>query len=127
MARPKKATTSKNTTKQLVKSPANKKRLAQSIEQVSSVENSGGSCDYYRVFIPTPTTESEEPYIAECNDVIENLDMTYAEANMFKEIWRTAAGRTLGKVKDSHNILRGADKIEFFANRNKIRKNLVGK
>ncbi len=84
-------------------------------------EDSGGSCDYYRVPIETPWT-AEEPYIAECGDVMEALNMTYAEANMFKEIWRSAAARTLGKLKAGHNEVRGAEKIEFFAKRNSIQK-----
>ena len=87
-------------------------------------ENSGGSCDYYKVLIQRPTTV-EKQYIAECNDVIEALDMTYAEANMFKEIWRSAAARTLGKLKAGHNEKRGAEKIVFFANRNAIQKGVL--
>jgi hypothetical protein len=84
-------------------------------------ENSGGSCDYYKVPITKPTT-GRKKYVAECNDVIEALDMTYAEANMFKEIWRSAAARTLGKLKAGHNEVRGAEKVVFFANRNLIQK-----
>lgn len=82
-------------------------------------EDSGGSCDYYKVKINKPTT-AEHPYVAECNDVIEELNMTYAEANIFKEIWRTAAARTLGKKKAGHTNVRGAEKILFFAERNAI-------
>lgn len=85
------------------------------------IENSGGSCDYYKVGIENPTTSTEK-YVAECNDVIEALNMTYAEANMFKEIWRSAAARTLGKLKAGHDEIRGAEKIVFFANRNMIQK-----
>lgn len=86
-------------------------------------EDSGGSCEYYRVFITDPTSAAKQsPYTAECNDIIEALDMTYAESNMFKEIWRSAAGRTLGKKKLGHSDKRGADKIVFFANRNKLQK-----
>ena len=89
-------------------------------------ENSGGSCDYYRVAIRCPTSEDQEPYIAECNDVIEELDLTYAEANIVKEIWRTAAARTLGKLKVNHEVMRGAEKVEFFAGRNYVQKELNG-
>lgn len=92
-------------------------------EAPKTLENSGGSCDYYKVYIPHPTT-AKEPYIAECNDVIEELGMTYAESNMFKEIWRSAAARTLGKLKEGHNAARGADKIVFFAERNRIQKRI---
>lgn len=84
-------------------------------------EDSGGSCEYYRVHIPKPTTAISS-YVAECNDVIETLGMTYAEANMFKEIWRSAAARTLGRLKAGHSEQRGAEKIEFFAKRNSIQK-----
>lgn len=93
-------------------------------KKVVSVENSGGSCDYYRVFVQSPTSEDQEPYIAECNDIAEELNLTVAEANMMKEIWRTAAARTLGKFKEGHDDLRGADKICFFAERNRIRKEI---
>ena len=88
-------------------------------------ENSGGSCNYYKVEIVKPTT-AESAYTAECNDVIEALNMTYAEANMFKEIWRTAAARTLGKVKVGHDGRRGAEKIIFFAKRHGIAHDIIG-
>lgn len=88
-------------------------------------ENSGGSVDYYKVPIKNPTTPElhyENGVWAECNDIIEALNMTYAEANMFKEIWRSAAARTLGLQKAGHTSIRGAEKIVFFANRNLIQK-----
>lgn len=89
-------------------------------------EDSGGSCSYYSVDIKHPTSEQNLSkgvvYTAECNDIIEVLNMTYAEANMFKEIWRSAAARTLGKLKAGHSEVRGAEKIEFFAKRNTIQK-----
>lgn len=85
-------------------------------------EHSGGSVSYYQCEIANPTTEGRPPYIAECNDIIEALDMTSAEANIFKEVWRTAAARTLGKVKAGHNAVYGAEKVQFFATRNLILK-----
>ena len=98
-------------------------------ESTPTEESSGGSCDYYKCPIKNPTTKDLQfelgdgvVYIAECNDIIENLDMTYAEANMFKEIWRSAAARTLGKKKAGHTDIRGAEKIVFFADRNLIQK-----
>ena len=80
--------------------------------------NTGGSCDYYRVGVTHPMTKAQVPYIAECGDIMESLEMTYAEANMFKEIWRTAAERTLGLKKAGNNAKRAAEKIVFFAERN---------
>lgn len=79
--------------------------------------NSGGSCDYYRVGITHPTSKDQVAYIAECNDIIESLELTYAEANIFKEIWRTAAERTLGLKKAGNTNVRAAEKVVFFADR----------
>lgn len=89
----------------------------ESIEK-SEAEHTGLSVNYYQCAIDSPTTPGRDPYIAECNDIIEALDMSYAEANMFKEIWRTAAARTLGKKKQGHDAIYGAEKIKFFADRN---------
>lgn len=90
------------------------------IQKTKESESSGGSCNYYKVQIENPTTH-DAPYIAECNDVIEALEMTFAESNMFKEIWRTAAARTLGKKKAGHTAKRGAEKILFFAKRHAVK------
>lgn len=79
--------------------------------------NSGGACDYYRVGVTHPMSSNQVPYIAECGDIMESLEMTYAEANIFKEIWRTAAERTLGLKKAGNNNKRAAEKVVFFANR----------
>lgn len=79
--------------------------------------NSGGACDYYRVVITHPMSKDQLLYIAECGDIMESLEMTYAEANIFKEIWRTAAERTLGLKKAGNTNKRAAEKVVFFANR----------
>lgn len=80
--------------------------------------STGGACDYYRVGVTHPMSKDQVPYIAECGDIMESLEMTYAEANMFKEIWRTATERTLGLKKAGNNAKRAAEKIVFFADRN---------
>lgn len=87
-------------------------------------EDSGFACDYYRVGITHPTTKEQKPYIAECNDIIEALNLTYAEANMFKAIWRTAAARTLGLEKSGNTSLRDAEKIKFFGERHYLRESV---
>lgn len=79
-----------------------------------SEEYTGGSSDYYKVVIKNPTTF--DPYIAECNDVIEALDMNFAEGNIFKALWRKAAARQ-GKRKAGHNEQYDNEKILFFAQR----------
>ncbi len=80
-------------------------------------EYTGLSSSYYVVEVENPTTEEHKPYTAECNDIIEALDMSYAAANIFKAIWRTSAARTLGKTKKGHEAKYDIDKIWFFANR----------
>lgn len=82
-------------------------------ENTKSPENSGLSCNYYVVDVKQPTSLGKQ-YTAECNDIIEALGMNAQEANIFKEIWRTSAARTLGKEKAGHNAKRGAEKVAFF-------------
>ncbi len=77
----------------------------------------GFSVDYYRVDVLRPTT-GRDPYTAECNDIIEALGMNYAEATVFKAVWRSCSARTLGVGKAGfENGLYDAEKIDFFANR----------
>ena len=81
-------------------------------------EHTGGSSSYYKVHVAHPTT-LPEAYDAECNDIIEALDMTFAEANVFKATWRTAAAR-LGKKKKGNDAVYDADKVIFFGGRMKV-------
>jgi hypothetical protein len=78
-------------------------------------EHSGGSVSYYVVEIAHPTHQPA-PYTVECNDIIEALEMDYAEGNVFKAIWRTAAARQ-GKMKKGHDAKYDAEKIVFFGQR----------
>lgn len=80
-------------------------------------EHTGGSVNYYQVFITCPTTRGSEKYHAECNDIIEALDMNYAEANVFKAMWRIAAARTLGLHKEGNDPVYDAEKAVFFSDR----------
>lgn len=75
----------------------------------------GDSVDYYKLHISNPTTYEDE-YDCECNDIIEALNMTYAEGNIFKAVWRTAASRQ-GNGKAGHTALYDAEKIVFFGER----------
>lgn len=80
-------------------------------------ENSGGDVDYYRVFVADP--KRTEPYMAECEDIIEHLGMTFAEGCAFKAIWRKAAQRTLGHLKrgaDAHGV-RDSEKTQYYGER----------
>jgi len=82
-----------------------------------SQEHSGGSVSYYQVRVSDPTTAGRDTYTAECNDIIEALEMTPAEANVFKAIWRSAAERTLGLKKAGNNAVYDAEKMVFFSHR----------
>lgn len=81
-------------------------------------EYTGASVSYYKVKIDKPTTESNPPYLAECNDIIEALDMNYAEGNAFKALWRKAAARTLCVSKKGYTDgLYDSQKVVFFGER----------
>lgn len=76
----------------------------------------GGSSAYYMIQVTNPTT-LPEPYQAECNDIIEALQLNFAEGNILKAIWRRAAAR-LGSGKAGFEDGKyDAEKILFFAQR----------
>lgn len=87
-------------------------------KEEETLEYTGGSSDYYKLYIEHPTT-MDEPYMAECNDIIEALGMNFAEGNAFKALWRRAAHRTLGKKKAGakEDGLYDAEKVVFFGER----------
>jgi len=79
-------------------------------------EYTGSSVSYYKVKVEKPTTIAES-YEAECNDIIEALNMNYAEGNAFKAIWRKCAAR-LGKSKKGYTDgLYDSEKVVFFGER----------
>jgi hypothetical protein len=87
------------------------------IKDFTPPEFTGKSVSYYTVDINYPTS-NKHAYTAECNDIIEALNMSYAEANVFKAVWRICAARTLGKKKKGHEDPQyDAEKIVFFADR----------
>ncbi len=80
-------------------------------------EYTGGSVNYYKLLVENPTTLPKE-YEVECNDIIEALDMNYAEGNAFKAIWRKCAARKFGiKKKGYDNGLYDSEKVVFFGDR----------
>lgn len=77
----------------------------------------GGLVNYYLVQVTHPQRASEQgPYQAECEDIIEALELTPDEANIFKEIWRSANARK-ANGKPGHKALYGAEKIFHYAGR----------
>jgi len=99
------------------KSEGEIKNLTKTVTTTINPEYSGGSVNYYSVLIKSPTTPDTPPYVAECNDIIEALNMNFAEGNAFKAIWRKCAAR-LGKLKEGYKDgLYDAEKVEFFGKR----------
>lgn len=85
--------------------------LAQAAEEaatIASKPSDGGDTGYYR----NPTTKQ----IVQCQDLIEALNLTWNEANIFKSIWRQAMLRKDGKLTGKDRIY-CAKKIEWFAKR----------
>lgn len=88
-----------------------------SLDKITPVgEYTGGSTDYYKLRIEHPTT-AKHPYDVECNDIIEALDMNFAEGNVFKALWRRAAARKGKQKKGYVDGKYDAEKILFFAKR----------
>ena len=77
----------------------------------------GGLTNYYLAVVHYPQRQEEQPpYQAECEDLIEVLQLNPDEANIFKEIWRGANAR-LDNGKPGHTPLYGAQKIFHYAGR----------
>ena len=79
-------------------------------------KSSGGLNNYYLVGVDKPQRSTQAPYQAECEDIIEALELTFDEGNIFKEIWRSANARK-GNGKPGNTPLRGAEKILHYAGR----------
>lgn len=86
-------------------------------------EFSGGSVDYYKLFIAEPAN-LPDPYTCECEDIIEALGMTFSEACVFKGVWRSCAARTLGKYKDGMDVdgVYDAEKMEYYSRRTVVQR-----
>lgn len=81
-----------------------------------SAELTGGLVDYYLVRVEYPQRPEQPPYTAECEDLIEALALNPDEANIFKELWRSAQARQ-GRGKLHHTPLYGTEKILHYAQR----------
>ena len=77
---------------------------------------SGGLNNYYVVSIKNPQRKEQEPYQAECEDIIQALGMTFDEGCAFKALWRNAAAR-MGNGKPGNKTLYDCEKLVHYANR----------
>ena len=82
----------------------------------------GGRVNYYLAKVDDPQREDQAPYQAECEDIIQALNMDFNEACEFKAIWRTAAAR-LGNGKPGQTAVYDAEKRVHYAKRSLRRYN----
>jgi hypothetical protein len=71
---------------------------------------------YYLAAIPVPMSPELAPYVAECADIIEALNMTFNEGEAFKAVWRLAASRQ-GRGKPGNRPIYEAEKIAHYGAR----------
>lgn len=80
----------------------------------------GARGDYYLIPVPHPSRPELPPYTAEVEDIIETLDMTFAEGNIFKALVRGAAARQ-GRCKEGiESPEYDAKKMVYFSQRNLV-------
>ncbi|MCM2973797.1 hypothetical protein [Larsenimonas suaedae] len=101
---------------QLESTPKIQKPSGLSLEMEAGPEftSSGGDNDYWLVNINDP--KRLEPYKAECEDIIENLEMTFQEGEAFKALWRKCKLR-LGDGKPGDTEVRNSEKVAHYGAR----------
>lgn len=77
---------------------------------------SGGLNNWYVVPVKNPQRKEQEPYQAECEDIIQALGMTFDEGCAFKALWRNAAAR-MGNGKPGNTPVYDAEKLVHYAKR----------
>lgn len=90
------------------------------VKPKQTLEHTGGSSSYYDVTIDVELADTKrkqvKPALVSCNTIIEALNMNYAQATVFKAVWRICASK-LGRKKRGNNTVYDAEKINFFAAR----------
>lgn len=76
----------------------------------------GGRVNYYLVKVEHPQREGQDPYQAECEDIIQALGMDFNEGCLFKALWRSANARK-GNGKPDHKATYDAEKMVHYATR----------
>ncbi len=71
---------------------------------------------YYRVTVRVPMSDELDPYVAECADIIEALDMTFNEGECFKALWRACRARQ-GLGKPGGSQMYDAEKVAHYGQR----------
>lgn len=84
------------------------------MEDANKDKLTGGKVNYYLTKVPYPQREEQEPYQAECEDIIQALGLTFDEGCIFKALWRRANARK-GNGKPGNKDLYDAEKILHYA------------
>ncbi|AQT27911.1 hypothetical protein HWB09_gp069 [Pectobacterium phage vB_PatP_CB4] len=79
-------------------------------------ELTGSRVNYYLAYVESPQREEQDAYMAECEDIIQALGMTFDEGCIFKALWRTAAARQ-GNGKPGQKGVYDAEKMVHYAGR----------
>lgn len=80
-------------------------------------ENSASHCEYYHTEVTNPSNPGQPvAYLANCEDIIQSLGLTFDEGCEFKSIWRRARARQ-GFVKAETTPVRDAQKAVHYAGR----------
>lgn len=77
---------------------------------------SGGLNSYYLANVKHPQRTGQQPYQAECEDIIHALGMTFDEGCLFKALWRNAAARK-GQGKPGSDPVYETEKMVHYAQR----------
>lgn len=89
---------------------------AEEVKPVEEIKLTGNRVNYYLAKVNNPQREDQPGYIAECEDIIQALGMTFDEGCLFKALWRTAAGR-LGNGKPGQKVIYDAEKMVHYSGR----------
>jgi len=84
------------------------------MQDVEPKESSGGDNDYWLLHIPNP--KRLVPYVVECEDIIEAMEMTFQEGEAFKALFRKCKIR-MGNGKPGDSELRCSQKVAHFGKR----------
>jgi hypothetical protein len=77
-------------------------------------QSSGGDNEYWIAHVSHH--KRLEPYMAECEDLIELFQMTFQEGEAFKALWRKGQMR-IGKGKPGDTLIRNSEKVYHFGGR----------
>ena len=78
--------------------------------------NTGGDVNYYLVEVPNP--KRLQPYTMEVEDIIEALEMSFAEGCVFKALIRSCVARKTGVLKANYDgVVYDSEKMIYYSQR----------